>query len=100
MIVAFLIITWRLFLGTRLPFELQVSNRVFFAGEGTSRFRFGYVDGAYDTGIREAHRILSMCNSTVSVPYVSPETGFRPANDADIRAVWSVVMRREAQVLG
>lgn len=79
-------------LGRRTAAPAQVSNRVFFAGEGTSRFRFGYVDGAYETGIREAKRILALsanhAAASGALPYAPPEEGFRPSNDAEIRADW------------
>ena len=35
-----------------------VAGRVLFAGEATSAERFGYADGAMQTGIREAKRLL------------------------------------------
>ena len=35
-----------------------VGGRLLFAGEGTSRARPGYADGAISTGIREAKRLL------------------------------------------
>jgi len=35
-----------------------LAGRVFFAGEATSTQRYGYADGAFSTGVREAKRIL------------------------------------------
>ncbi|WP_421845262.1 flavin monoamine oxidase family protein [Mycobacterium sp.] len=35
-----------------------VASRLLFAGEATNVLRFGYVDGAIDSGVREASRIL------------------------------------------
>ena len=42
--------------------ELQkpVDNTIFWAGEHTSTARFGYTDGAYDSGLREAKRIMEL----------------------------------------
>lgn len=37
-----------------------VDSKLFFAGEHTSRDRFGYADGAYSSGLREADRILKL----------------------------------------
>jgi polyamine oxidase len=37
-----------------------VAGRVLFAGEATSSARFGYADGAMQTGIREAKRLLGV----------------------------------------
>lgn len=37
-----------------------VENCVFFAGEHTSQNHFSYLRGAYDSGLREAKRILSV----------------------------------------
>ena len=35
-----------------------LAGRVFFAGEATSTARYGYADGAFSTGIREAKRVM------------------------------------------
>ncbi len=35
-----------------------VAGRLLFAGEASSAARFGYADGAFSTGIREAKRLL------------------------------------------
>ena len=35
-----------------------VAGRILFAGEASSKERFGYADGAFSTGIREAKRLL------------------------------------------
>ena len=45
-----------------------LAGRVFFAGEATSTARYGYADGAFSTGIREAKRILR-------APYVTITPG-------------------------
>lgn len=37
-----------------------VDDTVFFCGEHTSAHRFGYADGAYETGLREADRIMNL----------------------------------------
>jgi monoamine oxidase len=44
---------------------LPVENSLFFAGEHTSRHRFGYADGAYVSGLREAKRIISLYQDLV-----------------------------------
>jgi monoamine oxidase len=36
-----------------------VAGRVLFAGEATNQDRYGYADGAFDSGIREAKRLLA-----------------------------------------
>eukprot|EP00911_Craspedida_sp_UC1_P001237 UC1_evm2s933 len=66
-----------------------VSGRVFFAGEGTSTLRFGYVDGAYETGLDAASRVQASLvpNATAGV-FTPPEQGYRPHNDAQIRQRW------------
>ena len=38
---------------------------IFFAGEATSRHRFGYMDGAAVTGVREATRIWNMFGPSI-----------------------------------
>jgi lysine-specific histone demethylase 1 len=40
--------------------EPVLGARLFFAGEATSRDRFGYTDGAFDSGRREAARIAKL----------------------------------------
>jgi len=47
-----------------------VGGRLLFAGEATSAARFGYADGAFQTGIREAKRLLRQ--PAVDVPEPSP----------------------------
>ncbi len=46
----------------RMPLLLAepIDDRLFWAGEATSLKRNGYVDGAYETGIREARRLLCL----------------------------------------
>jgi monoamine oxidase len=47
-----------------------VGGRLLFAGEATSSARFGYADGAFQTGIREAKRLLRL--PSVLVPEPAP----------------------------
>lgn len=44
-----------------------VAGRILFAGEATSRDRFGYVDGALETGLREASRIMGGAAARLSI---------------------------------
>ena len=73
-----------------------VGNRVFFAGEATSTDRFGYVDGAFDTGRREAERIQSLCGKEKGqLPaYKEPGIGMRPASDSALRKAWYAVVQK------
>eukprot|EP00750_Incisomonas_marina_P001148 INCI1095.1.p2 GENE.INCI1095.1~~INCI1095.1.p2 ORF type:complete len:156 (-),score=11.62 INCI1095.1:143-610(-) len=54
-------------------------NTVLFAGEGTSTTRFGYMDGAIQTGRREADRLIGLLQHGPSVD------GTREANTAHSR---------------
>jgi polyamine oxidase len=45
-----------------------VHGRILFAGEATSADRHGYVDGAFDSGLREARRLLDATAVTLTLP--------------------------------
>lgn len=72
------------------PYLAQpVSGRLFFAGEATSTDRFGYVDGAFETGEREAMRIGGLCSAGELPPYTPTQPiAARPENDAQLRQAW------------
>lgn len=52
-----------------------VGGRVLFAGEHTTSRRFGYADGALDTGVREAKRLLGVASVAVPEPRILPLAG-------------------------
>jgi monoamine oxidase len=39
-------------------YEADINKKIYFAGEATSSLLFGYAHGAYETGIREAQKML------------------------------------------
>jgi len=49
-----------------LDYEATIDNQVYFAGEASSSFLYGYVQGAYYTGIREADKILATANKSTN----------------------------------
>jgi monoamine oxidase len=49
-----------------------VGGRVLFAGEHTTAQRFGYADGALDTGVREAKRLLGASSVALPEPRALP----------------------------
>jgi hypothetical protein len=55
--------------------------------EATSTDRFGYVDGAFDTGRREAERIGAWADGRLP-PFTEGSIGMRPGNDAALREAW------------
>ena len=66
-----------------------VADRLLWAGEATSILRHGYVDGAYETGLREAQRVIGMGEA----PAFSPGSDAkwrapRPSNDRQLRNEW------------
>ena len=50
----------------------------------------GYADAAFNSGLREAARVLAMCPTpdAPSVPLAPVGAGDVPLNDADIRVAW------------
>lgn len=52
-----------------------VGGRLLFAGEHTSALRFGYADGALDTGVREAKRLLGVESVPLPEPTALPIAG-------------------------
>jgi len=52
-----------------------VGGRVLFAGEHTTSQRFGYADGALDTGVREAKRLLGVADVALPEPSALPLAG-------------------------
>jgi len=71
-----------------------LNDRVFFAGEATSTDRFGYVDGAFDTGRREAERIEKLClDEAPSYKVMAAPIGMRPENDKQLREAWFEVVK-------
>ena len=75
-----------------------LGNRLFFAGEATSTTRFGYVDGAFDTGRREAERIASLCSKSglsgdCRPPFRRPGIRMRPENDPKLRTEWFAAVK-------
>lgn len=52
-----------------------VGGRLLFAGEHTSALRFGYADGALDTGVREAKRLLGTASVLLPEPSALPLAG-------------------------
>ena len=63
------------------------SDRILFAGEHTTSTRYGYADGAFQTGIREAKRLLQAPAVTV------PESRWLPFAAA---AALALLARRRA----
>lgn len=51
----------------------EPAGRVLFAGEATSMQRFGYVDGAYISGLREAQRLVSAPRVQLSAINYDPQ---------------------------
>jgi monoamine oxidase len=43
-----------------------VAGRLLFAGEATTPDRYGYADGAFDSGVREAKRLLQQASVELS----------------------------------
>ena len=74
-----------------------VNNRIFFAGEATSRCHPATVAGAYGSGLREAARLYRLFDSSQSA---APESiKFRPDNtnplyDANRKAKESIIKRK------
>jgi monoamine oxidase len=52
-----------------------VAGRLLFAGEHTTALRFGYADGALDTGVREAKRLLGASSVALPEPGALPLAG-------------------------
>jgi len=52
-----------------------VAGRLLFAGEHTTSQRFGYADGALDTGVREAKRLLGVSSVALPEPRTLPLAG-------------------------
>jgi len=72
-----------------------LADRIFFAGEATSTDRFGYVDGAYETGLREAIRIADRCAGSCPPPMQPVNaTAFKPDNDASLRTAWYDLVKK------
>lgn len=69
------------------------ADRILFAGEHTSRTRFGYADGALATGVREAKRLLQQ------PAVLLPEPGALPLALAGALALW-LARRRGEQPVG
>ena len=59
------------------------------AGEATSTLRHGYVDGAFQTGLREASRVLNLTRAP-SFDKGSDKVwrSMRPENDKQLREEW------------
>ena len=58
-----------------LHYLSEPENRLLFAEEATSIDRFGYVDGAFVSGIREATRLIGQ--DTVKISILSHSNMFR-----------------------
>ena len=68
-----------------------IANRLFFGGEHTSlELRYGYADAAFNSGLREAARILDLCPKIEApdIPLAPVGLGARPLDDATIRTAW------------
>ena len=52
-----------------------VGGRLLFAGEHTTPTRYGYADGALDTGVREAKRLLGVASVALPEPRTLPLAG-------------------------
>eukprot|EP00929_Paragymnodinium_shiwhaense_P096293 TRINITY_DN57842_c0_g1_i1.p1 TRINITY_DN57842_c0_g1~~TRINITY_DN57842_c0_g1_i1.p1 ORF type:complete len:543 (-),score=57.58 TRINITY_DN57842_c0_g1_i1:367-1995(-) len=67
-----------------------VANRLLFAGEATNPVRFGYVDGAFDTGLRAARQALALSSADGHLaPFDHAGlTSVLPPNDKRIRKEW------------
>ncbi|WP_256081061.1 NAD(P)/FAD-dependent oxidoreductase [Massilia sp. YIM B04103] len=61
-----------------LQFLGEPEGRVLFAGEATSMQRFGYVDGAYISGLREAQRLVSAPRVRLSAINCDPSGEIAP----------------------
>eukprot|EP00301_Raphidiophrys_heterophryoidea_P026573 c9208_g1_i1.p1 GENE.c9208_g1_i1~~c9208_g1_i1.p1 ORF type:complete len:561 (+),score=127.70 c9208_g1_i1:113-1795(+) len=69
----------------------DIGGVLFFAGEATSSDRFGYVDGAFISGQREAQKILtSCCGGAMFDGSPDPKNSFLPSNHKEIRKAWTV----------
>jgi len=67
-----------------------VADRIFFAGEATSTTRFGYVDGAYVSGLTAAKSALALCHAAHwPLPMQWQELdAVRPPDEMRIRREW------------
>jgi len=67
-----------------------VADRIFFAGEATSTTRFGYVDGAYVSGLRAVTRALDLCRAAYwPLPMQWQELDeVRPPEEMRLRREW------------
>ena len=63
-----------------------VASRLLFAGEATNVLRPGYVDGAIDSGVREAGRILGH-DVKLELSRATRRTGFEPLGGRDSKSV-------------
>ena len=48
------------------PVEVDGVGRLFFAGEAMSSRRPGYLDGAFESGLLEAERLLQTCQTSAT----------------------------------
>jgi len=67
----------------------DIGNVLFFGGEHTSVDRWGYVDGAYLAGQREAEKLLKACCRTAFDGSADPHNPNYPSNHNEIRKQWA-----------